>query len=185
MNRVALLLGVAATLFGLAVVVQRGLAATVSLDYLFVTLVGLLALVQGARLANERRSREGYAAETGDPERRFSVPTPGDELESELQGLGGWAPHGVEHRKRARQTLYETAVETLVTQTGVSRETAEERIDDGSWTDDPVAARFLSRNAPELPLRTRLRGLFSRGSAFSRGARHAVDALVRLQEGEQ
>ncbi|MFC5366545.1 DUF7269 family protein [Salinirubrum litoreum] len=185
MNRVALLLGVVTTLFGLAVVVQRGLASTVSLDYLFVTLVGLLALVQGVRLVNERRSQEAYAAETGDPEVRFSVPTPGDELESELQGLGGWAPHGVEHRKRARQTLYDAAVETLVTQTGVSEETAEERVDDGSWTDDPVAARFLSRNAPEVPLGTRIRGLLSRGSAFSRGAQHTVDALVRLQEGDR
>jgi hypothetical protein len=134
---------------------------------------------------NERRGQKGYAAETGDPELRFSVPTPGDELESELRGLGGWAPHGVEHRKRARQTLYDATVETLVTQTGVSEETAEGQIDDGSWTDDPVAARFLSRNAPEIPLGTKLRGLVSRGSAFSRGARHTVDALVRLQEGEQ
>jgi hypothetical protein len=184
-NRFAVFLGVVTTLFGLAIVVQRGLASTVSLDYLFVTLVGLLALVQGVRLANERRSREGYAAETGDPEVRFSVPTPGDDLESELRGLGGWAPRGVEHRKRARQTLYETAVETLVTHTGVSRETAEERIDDGSWTEDPVAARFLSRNAPEIPLGTRLRGLLGRESAFSRGARHTVDALTRIQEGEQ
>jgi hypothetical protein len=173
-NRAGLLLGVVTTLFGLAVVIQRGLASTVSLDYLFVTLVGLLALVQGVRLVNERRGQKGYAAETGDPELRFSVPTPGDELESELRGLGGWAPHGVEHRKRARQTLYD-----------VSEETAEGQIDDGSWTDDPVAARFLSRNAPEIPLGTKLRGLVSRGSAFSRGARHTVDALVRLQEGEQ
>jgi hypothetical protein len=184
-NRAGLLLGVVTTLFGLAVVIQRGLASTVSLDYLFVTLVGLLALVQGVRLVNERRGQEGYAAETGDPELRFSVPTPGDELESELQGRGGWAPHGVQHRKRARRTLYETVAETLVTQTGVSRETAEERIDDGSWTDDPVAARFLSRNAPEVPLRARVRGLLSRGSAFSQGARRTVDALTRLQEGEQ
>jgi hypothetical protein len=184
-NRVAVLLGVVTTLFGVAVVLQRGLAGTISLDYLFVTLVGLLALVQGVRLANERRSREGYAAETGDPELRFSVPTPGDELESELRGLGGWAPRGVEHRKRARQTLYDATVETLVTQTGVSREVAEERIDDGSWTDDPVAARFLSRNAPEIPLSVKLRGLVTRGSAFERGARHTVNVLVRLQEGDR
>jgi hypothetical protein len=181
-NRGVLVVGVVATLFGIAVVVRRGLAASLSLDYLFVTLVGLLAVVQGVRLANARRGTDRYAADTGDPERRFSVPVPGDELADDLRGLGPLSPHGVEHRKRAREMLHDAAIETLVTQTDRSSEAAEAAVADGSWTDDPVAARFLSRDAPQVPLSTRFRGMASRESGFARGARRTVDALVAVQE---
>lgn len=151
--------GAAAVLGGLAALagfVVPGLSAT----FVFVTVVGLVAGVQGLRYALGRRTVDYRAADTGDPELRYRVPTPGDDADRRLGGTGGWGRAGTSN---LRTRLREAAVESLVLHDNCSPEAAERHVEAGTWTDDPVAARYLGADVP-LPWVTRL-GLVVRGES--------------------
>lgn len=136
--------GVVAVLGGLAALagfVVPGLNAT----FLFVTVVGLVAGVQGLRYALGRRNVDYRSTDTGDPELRYRVPTPGDDVDRRLGGAGGWRRAGASN---LRTRLREAAVESLVLHDNCSPEAAEEHVEAGTWTDDPVAARYLGADVP-------------------------------------
>ncbi|SEO44975.1 hypothetical protein SAMN04487948_102472 [Halogranum amylolyticum] len=173
--------GLGAVALGLASVALRETFGF-SLSYTFVTLVGALAVAQGVRAGSRRRRVEYAETETDDPERRFRVPTPGDEFDEQVASGVGWSLRNVSAQRDVRDRLHQTVVDTLVVHENCSVDEAEEQVETGTWTDDAVAARFLSDGAPALPLRTRVRALFRRGSRFHRQVRHTVAALARLQE---
>ena len=177
------LVGALATLLGLAIVagavgVPFGLRAS------FVTLVGLLAFVQGARYALVRRSTTLHATEVDDPERRHRVPVPGDDLDERLAVPSGWYTGRVTTRQRVRDRLRAAAVETLVCRENCPESRAERLVDGGDWTADRVAAAFLAGDPPPLSLRRRL-ALFVRSeSIFEHAAGRTIAAIVALQGGE-
>jgi hypothetical protein len=181
-RRLVTLVGLAAVGLGLVSVVLRETFGF-SLSYTFVTLVGALAIVQGIRAVSQRRQSEYAETETADPERRFQVPTPGDEFDEQVTGAVGWSLRNVSEQRDVRNRLHQTAVDTLVIHEHCSVAEAEANIEAGTWTDDAVAARFLSDDAPDLPLRTRIRELFRRESRFRQQVRHTVAAIATLQEG--
>ena len=74
-----------------------------------------------------------------------------------------------------RYQLRSLAVEGLVTVDGQSRDEAESRVDDGAWTDDPVAAAYLADQEATLPFWRRLR-------AWLRPAQTQKDRIVRTIE---
>lgn len=171
--------GVVAVLGGLAALAGfavPGLSAT----FVFVTVVGVVAGVQGLRYALGRRNVDYRAADTGDPERRYRVPTPGDDADRGLGGAGGWGRTGASN---LRTRLREAAVESLVLHDNCSPEAAERHVDAGTWTDDPVAARYLGADVP-LPWVTRI-GLVVRGesSTPARVAR-TVAAVEAIHDGD-
>jgi len=70
----------------------------------------------------------------------------------------------------------------VVNATGCRQEEAARRIESGEWTDDPVAAAFLSEQV-SLTARERLRlVLGSPGSQFLTQVDRAVKAVERLTE---
>lgn len=160
-----------ASLVGYAV---PGLNAT----YVFVTFVGVLAGIQGLRYALRRRKVTVHETETGDSERRYRVPVPGDDADRELALPGEW--RGRRGSSTVRERVRETAVRTLVLRNNCTEAEAEARIEAGTWTDDPVAARYLGADA-SVPLRTRLR-LAVRGDAATVRAGRAVAAVGRLRD---
>ncbi|RDI71330.1 DUF7269 family protein [Halopelagius longus] len=162
-------------LAGLAGFAVPGLNATT----VFVTFVGLIAGVQGLRYALRRRNVTVFATETGDTERRYRVPVPGEDADRELSVAGGW--RGGRGSSGVRERIRESAVETLVLRDNCTEAEAEARIDEGSWTDDPVAARYLGADAA-VPLRTRIR-LAVRGDVAAVRATRAVAAVERLRDG--
>ncbi|WP_435064612.1 DUF7269 family protein [Halobaculum sp. EA56] len=176
-------LGVAAVAFGFVVVVQRGLAGLFDLTYVFVTGAGVLALVQGLRYANEARTAERRATETGDPEERYEVPTPGD-ADDDLISRRGFSRASVKRRREFRRHLREVAVETLRTRGDYGDEEAESAVDDGEWTDDPVAAWFVGADV-RPPRAARLRRLLGSDVEFRFAAARTVDALVAARGGER
>lgn len=181
MNRATAVVGVLTVFAGLAVV-YGGPVAGLELDYGFVTLVGVLAVVQGLRYGLERRSTTFEFTETGDPELRYHVPVPGTDHDESIARTEGW---GYLHRRRRfelREDLQETAVETISIRESCSADAARARVEDGTWTDDPVAAAFLSPDAPEPPLTERVRPFFAREPAYSYRVRRTVRAIARLQE---
>lgn len=165
---------VVAGLAGLAGYAVPGLNAT----YVFVTLVGVVAGVQGLRYALRRRKVTVLETETGDTERRYRVPVPGDDVDRELSPSGGW--RGGRGSSTVRERIREAALRTLVLRDNCTEAEAEARLDEGSWTDDPVAARYLGADV-SVPLRTRLR-LVVRGRASTIRASRAISAIERLRD---
>lgn len=180
--RLASVVGVLAVLLGLATLTQRGLAAAFGFEFSFVTAIGVLAVIQGLRLVQERRAVEPVRGDTGDPELRYEAPVPGGDVDGELADADGWSRYSVNRRDRLRERVGEATVETLVATEGLSREAARDRILAGEWTDDPVAAWFLGEEE-SLPVREHARRLVRGESSFRLGVRRTVDALVRKREG--
>ncbi|WP_129114740.1 DUF7269 family protein [Halegenticoccus tardaugens] len=185
MNRAIVAVGIAAVLAGLASLATGGSVAGFDLGYAFVTLVGLLALVQGLRHAAERWSTPVEAAETGDPERRHRVPTPGDDVDARLAEAHDWSIRRSRERQTIRERLRDAAVDALVAHGLGDPEEADARVEAGAWTDDPFAAAFLGADAPVPPLSDRVRDLFRRGSRFERDVARTVAAVERIGEGDR
>lgn len=157
-----------------------------NLTYTFVTLVGLLAILQGVRYGLARRQLEFPEAETDDPEKRHEVPVPGDDFDDELAAASGWSMRSVSHRQDLEARLRAAAVESLVAYEGYHREEATASVEAGRWTGDAVAAAFLADASADLPKRSlssRFRSLFRRQSYFGYRVSRAVSAIAAVQEG--
>lgn len=75
-----------------------------------------------------------------------------------------------------RETLQEGAVRRTRTRHGHDDTTARAIVAEGEWTDDPVAAAFLSERV-RYPLVERLRAAVDPGEAYVRRVRRTVDAI--------
>ena len=177
-RRLPAAVGVVAVLVGLAGVVA-GLTGPFSLTEVFVTVVGLLALIPGARYALERRAVDPNWTDLGDPERRYRAPTPGDDFDRHVNV--GHLP--VASLRRTRSRIRDAAVASMVAN-GVPAETAEERVESGEWTDDPVAASFLRPGPTRVPIRDRIRALIDGRPIVQVRASRAVAAVAALWEDE-
>ncbi|MDS0298082.1 hypothetical protein NDI76_04950 [Halogeometricum sp. S1BR25-6] len=171
--------GVVAVLGGLAALagfVVPGLNVT----FVFVTVVGLVAGVQGLRYALGRRNVDYRATDTGNPELRYRVPTPGDDADRRAGSADGWRGSGASN---LRARLREAAVESLVLHDNCSPEAAEAHVDEGTWTDDPIAARYLGADVP-LSWRRRLSLLVRRQSSAPARVARTVAAVEAIHDGD-
>lgn len=182
--RISAAVGALTVLVGLTVLVWREVAAAFSLEWTVVLLVAVVAGLQALRFVQHRRSTPLRATETAEPEQRYTAPTPGDDADRSLAAASGWSPRGRHSRERLRKRVRDAAVEAVVDTTGCREAEAARRIETGEWTDDPVAAWFLSESVT-LPVQERLRlVLGSPGSGFAAGLSRAIGAVERLTEGE-
>jgi len=133
----------------------------------FVTLVATLFAVIGRSVGDTERAAP--------PDRKHGVrvPVPGAEC----------APASADPTATLafRRRLSERVVDALVSERGLDRETARQRVDDGTWTDDRVAAALLSDGGFEAPLWARLRWRIRGIDAERRAGERALDALGRLR----
>jgi len=175
-------IGVAAVGLGVLLVVRPGLAAVVGADYVAVTVVGLLAVVQAVRVVQRRRSTEIRGAETPDVETVETVPTPGEAFDDRVAGLRSSGRRTtVREREDIRDQLVETAVTAVARARNCSRAAARERIEAGAWTDDRYAAAFLAGpDGPSLPFRSKLRFVVGSESLRQHQMRRTADAVARL-----
>lgn len=169
--------GALAALAGLAVVLT-GRPGPFEFAFEFALLVGLLALVQGLRYGLERRRTTYGAYSVGDPEERYAAPPPGHEFDESVSRTGGRTLRAVTGRRELQQRVRAVAATTLAATAGLSEAEAVRRIEEGTWTDDRVAAQFLA-DGP-LPLSASLRALVRGESRFRFGVRRAVAAVAAL-----
>jgi hypothetical protein len=106
------------------------------------------------------------------PETVVTGPRPGEALRPIDEGIR--PPIAPGDRRRIEERLRRVAVETVVQRDGCAREAAAERVDDGSWTDDPVAAAFFAADPEGWIDRTRA------AARFRPRARHAARTIVRI-----
>lgn len=118
-----------------------------------------------------------------DPEEVHSVPSFGAEFD-ELVSRGGLRALLVtEQQREVRSRLRAAAIATVMRESNCTRSEARERVDRGTWTDDPEAAAFLatSRGSEPAPgFVARLRTAFGGETPFQRGARRTAAEIVYL-----
>jgi hypothetical protein len=176
MNRPLVALGTVAAAVGLVAVVRPSVVAGLSLPGALVSLIGALALFQGARIVYGRYTADGPWEQDPLPERRHVATVPGESFDDTLARADERGRRtGAGERRETRDRLRSAAVAALTRYEGLSESAARERLADGDWTDDPVAAAFFARGAVSPRLRDRLRGVFA--SSYRRRAVRAIDQL--------
>lgn len=177
-------IGLLAVVLGLAAVVGVDAVPALPFDATLVTFVAGLALALGAVVLVRRAFADLTTAETPDVEYRGSVTVPGTEFDASLDD----AIHGVGRRRiAARQEVVErlrdATVAVYAQAERVSDDEARERIADGTWTDDSVAAGFLAGESRVSSTTDQVRTLVGRGSKLSAHADRVLAELTALAPG--
>ncbi|NHN42228.1 hypothetical protein G9C85_11410 [Halorubellus sp. JP-L1] len=180
-DTVASAAGVVLIVVGFAMLFVPGLAGLFSANELFLSLVGVGFALQTARVVNGRRKTPYEQGETDDPEVAQDLPTPGDDFD-DLMEAAGRARHSSRERELVRDRLHAAAVAVLVRTEGVSREEAIERIDAGTWTDDPYAAAFFTGSVEGTSFVQRVSLFDGSRSQFERWSTAAARAIVEQSE---
>lgn len=178
--------GVGASLLGLATTIEPGLATIIVATNVFVPILGFLALFQGYRMLQRRKGTEIRATETPDLEISAATDAPGASFDRQLAAAAGYRRSTLERRDRIRRRLREVATATIQRRMDCSREEALAQLDDGTWTDDSLAASMLGASvSSNQPLVGRIRIAFSTESRFQRSARHTADAIASIDRGDR
>lgn len=189
---------------GVAVVLVGGVAAVVTLlvgSFVAVpgTLFGVLRLsavllpVIGAALVLVAASwwlngqvRDGTTPSPlvdGDPPERGSVRSGRDEnRENPIEAVASdrYRCQRDESATDVHEQLLEGATRRLLVSGGFETAAAQDAIRTGEWTDDRVAAAFLSPMASQ-PLVERLRGTVDPGAAYTRRVRRTLSAIEAIK----
>ncbi|WP_436929675.1 DUF7269 family protein [Halosimplex halobium] len=142
-RRVLLAVGVAAVAAGLVLTVRPGL---VTFDWATLVTLGVwFAALAGVGLAAVERFERDDAPAGGLPRvgERPDYGVPGDDLATAVSAVGASERDAAE-RDRIRERLRGAAVDALERFAGLDPDTAERRVADGSWTDDPEAAALFA-----------------------------------------
>lgn len=173
-------LGVILGIVGVVGVLAPGTVAGIPGGSLALAFVGVAILLQGIRVVDIRRRNRPDELETPDAEVQMELPTPGDDVDSDLRFLETERRYDRERRRRIRDRLYAAAVEAVERRRGCSTEEAKQAVEAGRWTDDPVAASFFSRVETGGTLTDEIRYALRNESSFGRRARRAADAIHRI-----
>ncbi|WP_136718409.1 DUF7269 family protein [Halorientalis salina] len=127
------------------------LRTAVDNEYLLAMALGAVALLLAGLVFFTGRN---HLDTTSMPAAEKPVPasTPGDPLESQLDSLRAWIPMlGTDSRTEARTRLRRATVLAVAADRGCSNSAATQAVDEGTWTDDSVAARFLGTDGHRSP----------------------------------
>lgn len=172
--------GVLAGLLGLALVLVPGIATGVSVSDVLVYALGGLALLLALGRIQRRRKAERREFQTPEPETPVELPAPGDDVDQRLRNLRDLRQRGrfPTERQDLDERLEEVAIRVIARRDDITRAAAERQLQEGSWTDDRLAAAYFAENV-ELPVGERLRIGIRTGSPTGIYARHAIEALAR------
>lgn len=170
--------------FAAAIPVQ-GVAEAIGGPWVFVASFGVLAVAVVVAVLLARGIEGIDESRPPDPEDVYRVPHPGQEFDDFVaDGVGVRERLFGDRHQRTRQRVTAAALTTLERTQGLSRDEARDAVARGTWTDDAVAASFLSsRRTPGLS--DRLVAVFRGESAFQYGARRAAEAVARLHGGDR
>ncbi|ELY90387.1 hypothetical protein C483_12783 [Natrialba hulunbeirensis JCM 10989] len=98
----------------------------------------------------------------------------------EIASMAQYRCNGTSSAYEIRTRLTENAIRIVRTRRGLDRETARERVENGTWTDDPVAAAFLSTERP-LPLAEQVRNAVDPGDAYYHRVDRTISAITAVE----
>ncbi|GGN94050.1 DUF7269 family protein [Haloarcula pellucida] len=152
-------------------------------DYLLVMVFGGVAVALGALVfltsTDSVRVRQMPAVEQPTP-----APEPGERFDEQLDG---WRPLlpvvGRQSRDAVRERLRQAAVRTVAAERGWPEAKAATAVAEGSWTEDPVAARFLAHDEGSDVVGTALTALARGETPIRYRARRTMAAIVERHDG--
>ena len=177
--------GLAFVLAGFVVLFQRGLAGLFDVSYLFVTGVGILAVLLGLNYFNVGRQTRRRETVVENVEHRYEATVPGTETDEMIADATDLSRGSVAYRRELRDRMREVAAETLRRNGGVGEAAAETAVSEGDWTPDPVAAWFLADGDDDAPFSVRVRGVVGGESGFAFAARRTAAAIAAAARGER
>jgi uncharacterized repeat protein (TIGR01451 family) len=149
-------------------------------QYVLVTLLGMVGLVLGLLLVRRRWRSSVVQDDPPDVELSLSGSLPGRDVDQLLAELAAGRRGEMEAREHVRERLVETAIGVLRQQHNVSRDEAITRLEQGDWTDDDEAAAFFTgQKLPGLSLGDRVENWLAGRTAYERRVQNVVDALAR------
>lgn len=171
-----LAIGIAATAAALiAMAFERG-ELPFGIRYATILVLAIGALFISYQLVEGRiYRRRPSMARLPTVERGPRVPVPGDGFDYLLTDPG--------NEDRVREILREVTIQSLVEDGGYGEDAARSAVLEGSWTDDPLVAAFLSEGVPDRTIGERVRLRVQTSSRLARIARRTVDEL-RTVRGE-
>lgn len=182
-HRYLLVGGLLAVIVGLVAVFAPGAAPSIG-DRLGASLVGIVAVFGAAIVALYRLNAAQEQAEPAAVEFRGDVVVPGaafDDLLAETSA--GSYTHRVKARESAIERLREAAVAVTAQTARIPTEEARERVAEGTWTDDEVAADFLASVSSPSPATDWVRTTLGRPSRFQSRTDRVVDELAAMAPG--
>lgn len=188
MNRGLIAFGTIAALVGMIVIIDPTVLTRTgfSLPSVFITIIGILALIEALRAGYSRYSRSIDTLELPETEFRQVASVPESDFDDQLVTVTRRARVGsVRDRNKVRDRLHETAIEVLMRYDGDTPDRARERLETGAWTDDRAAAAFFAPADEFQPSTTEwIRLKMSSDNAFRRRARRVIAALSERIEAE-
>ncbi|MEF8807520.1 DUF7269 family protein [Natronomonas sp.] len=173
------LAGLLATTLGIGMVWFQAFANALPLGSVVVSGIGGLTVVVGLEYLRRRRGTLRKAADVDPPEPGYRSTVPGEDVDADLAATG---TEGAERRGQIRHRLREVTAKVLVANGGYRPEAARQAVDEGTWTDDEVAAGYLAEPM-RIPPRLQVRQLFRRRSTTRVFVRHTLDALREVRGG--
>lgn len=167
--------GVVTCLAGGLLLVDARIAATVDLGTVALTVAGGLAALQGARFAYLGHRESVASVDLGNPDAVDAGTVLGDEYDALFAGEPT-AARVDSFRDRFRRV----AVDRLAAAHDWEESRAAAALDDGSWTDDPVAATFAA-GEDDYPLVARARCRLRRETPARDGFRRAIRELAAVE----
>ncbi|WP_136687223.1 DUF58 domain-containing protein [Halorhabdus amylolytica] len=177
-------LGLLAVLAGTAVILAPELGAGFSPGYVIVFVIGGLLLVIAATRWRDRLVTSIESATLPDVEERSTVSVPGADFDAMLRGGTGNSIECVKQRSKIRSRV-ETVTTAVLDDRPTDNIDVADRLADGTWTDDPVAAALFTDADESLSIRTRITSFVTGRSVFRRRVERAIDELFRLVDGER
>lgn len=151
-------------------------------DYQFVVAFGVAAGVVVLAILGQRTVDGVTQSTPPEPERVTSGPAPGAEYDRYAKsGLGLKERLFGDGGEQVREELRETAVKTTMRAEDCDRETATERVETGSWTDDQEAAAFVGESVSS-GIGARIGGALRGETGFQRGIQRTADAIDQKAE---
>lgn len=182
-----LALGAVAFLFALSPTLSASFPADVLTewlgnDYFLLAAFGVVAVAVFAWMAGRRAIERVDQASPPDPETVLAAPRPGTAFDRRIDGWPVFSARRRDGDDAFRERLRTAAVAAEMRQRDCSAAIARERVADGRWTDDDVAARFLRANVSGPSVADRLRLLFRGDSWTQYGMRKTAAAITGRTE---
>lgn len=157
----------------------RALVAFLGNDYVLVAIVGALALLLGLSVLAVRGKSGLDQAAPPPPEPIYPVPRHGESIDAFLAGQDVGNSSGSDSPDEMRARLRTVAITTVMRAANCTQAEARERVETGAWTDEELAADFLTET--ETPgLGTRLRAALRGTSMHQQAARVTAAEIATL-----
>jgi uncharacterized repeat protein (TIGR01451 family) len=161
---------------GLLIVVSPGLVSVNSTRAALMVVAGL-AFIQAIRVANSRRKEQFQQTKIPTVDQIRTATPPGEELEEATRPF--WKRPTEFYRLSSRDGIRAAAIAVLTRYENLSEEEARDRIDDGAWTDDTDASRFL-KHPEEEQSTSRLKQTIPTDSGYPSGVRESISSIAAI-----